>query len=780
MRVRLNRRIIMLILVAFMMFVLIPFSFASEINDADAIMMDENIDLNDGSDFSVDADNICMDGNILKNDSTLGNSYLPSSEDDLKTSDVGVWEDLSKDIQNLKPGDVYNFEHDYKKPDNAFVSGININVDNVTINGNGHILEGNSKNYIRSAENKIGLGTFFTVSGNNVKINNLTFKNGGYDLDEDSPTVKSIVSSFSQLFGSIDINAFSCGVNFNKLDVISHSALCWLGNDGLCSGCRFFNNKASVGSSLSWFGNNGVLNDSVFLNNSASRLGGAIYLDGVNCTIFNSYFLNSSSQWANDSICLGLDYDNGVFKEIHSTGNGSDFFFDSHISGFDPLEPSTKLNVLGTQIDFAKSMFNVLTFGDVNTFKDISYFGQILNGTDFLLTFIKNFDDGIVIDQEFHFANVTHDNLTALIADTVFKAFDARNFTVNFIYLNYVNVSNIGDYENALKLNGDNVFGKYLNLYNEYKDSMGASHVTCVKGLRVDFLGKYTFKNHSTWKPMDMGFNTLYINGHDSTIIGDAEDRDEYKWASLEGNCTLTVNNLNITQFNNAIFNDGGFCILNNAVFYKNRMDYYIERDWGAAILNAGTCICTNCTFLDNYCSNGGAIFSQGCLRLDDCTFKGNDAYRNGDDVLSIKDTDVYIDGKQLNCSLGVVEFRDVTSTKDTVLKIGSIAFSALVGVVVGVVTLNPVVAVASGVGTALVLGPLVGTYLSTTHYDVHYNALKGTLILTAECVAAGIIGGLIGAYGGSLIRGAPEVEIGSQWGLDDDYLLIDSISEMG
>ena len=33
------------------------------------------------------------------------------------------WDDLNKDIQNLKPGDVYNIKHDYTKPNNASVIG---------------------------------------------------------------------------------------------------------------------------------------------------------------------------------------------------------------------------------------------------------------------------------------------------------------------------------------------------------------------------------------------------------------------------------------------------------------------------------------------------------------------------------------------------------------------------------------------------------------------------------------------------------------------------------
>ena len=61
------------------------------------------------------------------------------------------WDDLDKDIQNLQPGDVYNIKQDYIKPDNASVIGINIKADNITINGNGHVINGNINNILKTS-----------------------------------------------------------------------------------------------------------------------------------------------------------------------------------------------------------------------------------------------------------------------------------------------------------------------------------------------------------------------------------------------------------------------------------------------------------------------------------------------------------------------------------------------------------------------------------------------------------------------------------------------------
>ena len=71
-----------------------------------------------------------------------------------------------------------------------------------------------------------------------------------------------------------------------------------------------------------------------------------------------------------------------------------------------------------------------------------------------------------------------------------------------------------------------------------------------------------------------------------------------------------------------------------------------------------------------------GAIFSQGFLSLDSYTFKNNTSYRNGENVLCIKKTDVYLEGIKLKSSADVVTIKDVTSTWDKVLKYGYMALS--------------------------------------------------------------------------------------------------------
>ena len=92
--------------------------------------------------------------------------------DVVNTADVSVcvngsFDDLKAEIGNLSPGDVFDVSRDYvfERDDMHGNGGIVIGVDNVTINGNGHVIDGN----FRSA--------LFKVTGDNVKIFNLTFVN---------------------------------------------------------------------------------------------------------------------------------------------------------------------------------------------------------------------------------------------------------------------------------------------------------------------------------------------------------------------------------------------------------------------------------------------------------------------------------------------------------------------------------------------------------------------------------------------------------------------------
>ena len=153
--------------------------------------------------------------------------------------------------------------------------------------------------------------------------------------------------------------------------------------------------------------------------------------------------------------------------------------------------------------------------------------------------------------------------------------------------------------------------------------------------LDVNFARTLNIFSRQTW--VYTGFNTVIINGNNSHIYASTSVSSKYTWADIAEEATFIISNLTIAQYNRAKFNHGT-CILNNVHFDSNRMDYWFEKDYGAAIYNAGYCVCNNCSFTNSYAKYGAAIFNAGILTLENCTFSGNYAYNHGNDVLNVGD----------------------------------------------------------------------------------------------------------------------------------------------
>ena len=592
--------------------------------------------------------------------------------------------DLNRIIKGGKSKITLDRDYAYdSRLDAAFENGIEIGK-SLTINGNGHTID---------AKNKLRI---FDVVSDNVTISNLTLLNG-------------------------------------------HSA--------------------SYGGALLWEANNGVISNVNFINATSMRIGGAIYLNGKNITLDRAQFINSTSGWTGDLIYLGHNFGNTTVKSC----NLDDLkrIIDGRKVNLTQFASQINMPILGCSVDMSKIIFDILAFGGEHAFtvnetiksifkktiintRNISYFGQIVNGTDFILTFYESTGYTHII-EEFSFVGAA--NTTRPVGDVVLDQMKDGRFNVSFTYMKYVTIKDMDDYKNAISLKASDVFITKLGYYSQALAKFGNDRVNCIKGLCVNFVKKLYLETHSTWKPKKMGFDAIYINGNHSVIYGDAGKRDSRKWAVVDEGYTLTVTNITIMKFNNAIVNKGGICMLEHVSLTKNKMKYWIDRDWGAAILNAGLCICTNCSFTDNYCCNGGAIFNQGSLTLNNCYFHGNNAYKKGNNVLTVDKSVVYLDGKEINGSSGPIKHvKSISTGLEKFLKVAVISFSFISGVVAGVFT-SPVGGAAIGAGVGALLGGLASAYINAHHYDIHYNRLKATLILTSICVAAGVAGGILGGY---------------------------------
>ena len=242
------------------------------------------------------------------------------------------------------------------------------------------------------------------------------------------------------------------------------------------------------------------------------------------------------------------------------------------------------------------------------------------------------------------------------------------------------------------------------------------------------------------------------------------------------------ANDLTVKKFNTAIECLSGTCTFNNIKFDENRMDYYVDRDWGAAILNTGIIVCNNCTFTNNYAKYGGAVFNQGFIGLNNCTFKGNTAYGTENDVhignnVCIGDGGcVQVDNKNITSDTSIVYFaKSISMAKSTALVILSAVATFGAAFVVGALTLNPAAGILTGLAVGVGMGSLTTYTIVSQTYDVNHDRATTALIVIGSSVIAGVIGGYMGYYTAMYFKQSPEVSpqnsnIYTYYYLEDGY----------
>lgn len=217
------------------------------------------------------------------------------------------------------------------------------------------------------------------------------------------------------------------------------------------------------------------------------------------------------------------------------------------------------------------------------------------------------------------------------------------------------------NYDNALKLATDNneIFYKVNSssfIFNLEKKTYDIS-ISDYKNIafKYDFrtynsLG--TFFSHSGKKDnlyvhhgflFDIGSRPVVINGHGAEIkLSGSFDSDDHHFAFVPKYGSLTLINLTLSGFNDAIVNYGKLIII-NCTFKDNRIHYLYqnaETEFGGAIRNYDSVYVYNTTFNNNRASYGGAYYGKGDSSFAlfyNCSFSGNTrlsnlAWYNGDD----------------------------------------------------------------------------------------------------------------------------------------------------
>ena len=658
-------------------------------------------------------------------------------------NNASTFDELDSLVNNLHPGDVINITKDYYY-NGSGANIIRINTDNVTINGNGHIINGMNQFAV------------FNVTGNNVKIYNLTF------INNKNTDVKVISSSRWK------------NITYNR----GCSAICWYGDEGVLSDCNFIGNTAVNGGAVAWMGNKGLINHCIFINNTASGVGGAIYVVGINNKITNTVFRDSSSKLTCEAIFIACGYKN--FNISQCMNNNKISVIDGNLSGInvDYLHYSVYQDIAGEKIDLVGTIYKAIMFNSVLKYNENITYGFVYSNDTFLLSINGKLNNGeYLINYEYRFANVTCYNNTyswnKIFNDLLKHSTTGYNKTISVVKNAYV--KNSADYNDIIHLKKSDTV-KYLS-------GRGINVTDADITLNVTFAGKLSIVTSETWNVHKSGYDVIHVNGQNSKISLSKGSKKKI-WVSIDENDFFSAIKLIVDGFNCHVENDGGKGVFVEVSFKNAHNKGDFNRGFGGAILNKGHVICKNCYFYNNSAKCGGAVFNAGYFEYGDCIFENNHASKKGNDICSVdngkekaeiddtltvirsdKGTTV-INGENITDSgkHWYVHVKSESLAKATIIgAVTGYVIGAVVGLVVGVCTLNPVAGIASGVAAGVAAGGAMGTYTAyymiSNNYDPELKVWKVYTIVIGISVIAGVAGGVMGGYVGASLTAGITVE---------------------
>ena len=273
--------------------------------------------------------------------------------------------DLAAKFINLQENSVIDLQKDY-----VAKTRININVNNVTINGNGHIIDGN------------GIYQLFRITDvDNVIFNNVTIKN--------SERAVHILRSSGSLYNK-RMHTYFNNVTFinNTVDDGDGGAVFSQWNRQThFTDCIFINNSASGNGGALYLADYDTLNNCKFYNNSAAN-GGAVYriltaqASGLifenNCADYGSAFYTLRTLDISDSNFKNniATYQSTVYIEGNNKLNCNNVTFDSNYASLDIIsnvEITGDYNDINNNIDELSQNFQNIADGSVVTLNNIIY-----------------------------------------------------------------------------------------------------------------------------------------------------------------------------------------------------------------------------------------------------------------------------------------------------------------------------------------------------------------------------------------------------------------------
>ena len=260
------------------------------------------------------------------------------NSDAILTDANGNFEELQNKISNAEDNSTIELDSNYVYNDEEFSEGIIINK-NITINGNGHTIDGNYATRI------------FYINATNVFLNNITFINGWTQDSGGAIIDRDINLDF--MYGPQNIEINDC--TFINCAANTFGGAIYLNHNLSIRNSDFINNSAGCGGAVFIWNdfNNFLIENSRFLNNffladgqsTWVKGGGAIFVGCSKLSIRNSTFTGNRA--TNDGECGGAvlcyesvtgSMDDSIFLDNHA-GKGSTFYFalDSNINVTDSV-----------------------------------------------------------------------------------------------------------------------------------------------------------------------------------------------------------------------------------------------------------------------------------------------------------------------------------------------------------------------------------------------------------------------------------------------------------
>lgn len=462
-----------------------------------------------------------------------------------------------------------------------YEGGIDLDIDNLVIDGQGKVIDGDSRSRI------------FNVCGKNITLKNIIFKNG-------------------HLFNRYEENSTGGGV----IKVSKGASL-------IIEDCKFENNYSEDKGGVIL--NNGELYviNSIFENNNSKTYGGAIFnqdtLKLENCNFKNNKSEIAGAIFNNKKLYLGNNkfYDNqsNIVQPVYNNDfiqtdvNIDDLIYNvgELNKKMDNIESFTYLNTQIRQNNEIKLNYDIKFDNKVDSeFRNgieiendlmIDGNGHIIDGANFasMFTIVK---DNINVT----FKNITFKNAYSTTKSLIENKGSLTLENCKFINNKSCNVTNLIDNENSLKIIDSIFSGNSCNkdsLINNFKE--------------VEIINSIFIINSSKSSGTVLSNNIPKLN-------------EELKWLSKISIINSRFDSNHSLVGGGAIYN-GSWSILDviDTSFINNRV--YVS---AGAIINSGKLNLNQCCFKNNNAKYGGAIYSTGSLNISNTEFSNNNSSQGG------------------------------------------------------------------------------------------------------------------------------------------------------